>query len=79
MLPCPGWVSRVAFVMPAACPVYPQHQTFADPAGMSHLCQKQTFGILPKWSNARPYSVREAESAHGQGPVAWACADEVIE
>jgi hypothetical protein len=41
--PCPLWVRRVGFVTSAVCPVYPQHQTFPDPVGTSHLRQMQTF------------------------------------
>jgi hypothetical protein len=36
----PLWVRRVAFAMSAVCPVYPKQQTFPDPVGTSHLCQK---------------------------------------
>jgi hypothetical protein len=40
--PCPVRVKRVDFVMSAVRPVYPKQQTFLDPVGTSHLCQKQT-------------------------------------
>jgi len=42
---CPLWVIRVAFVMSAICPVYPEHQTFLDSVGTSHLCQQLTSGF----------------------------------
>jgi len=34
-------IKRVGFVMSVVCPVYPQHQTFPDPVGISHLCQER--------------------------------------
>jgi hypothetical protein len=37
---CPLWVKRVGFPMSDVCPVYPQQQTFPDPAGTSHLGHK---------------------------------------
>ena len=45
---CPLRVNRVGFVMSAVCPVNSQQQTFPDPAGTSHLGQKQT------WPRVRP-------------------------
>jgi tripartite-type tricarboxylate transporter receptor subunit TctC len=35
-------VRRVAFVMSAVCPVYPNQRTFPDSVGTSHLCQFRT-------------------------------------
>jgi hypothetical protein len=41
----PLWVKRVAFVMSAVCPVYPQQQTSPDTVGTSHLCQERKWQV----------------------------------
>ena len=52
---------RVAFVMSAVCPVYPQQQTSPDKVGTSNLCQMQTFDRHQ--SDARGSSAQALPSA----------------
>ena len=48
-------------VMSAACPVYPQHQTFPDQVGTSHLCQERKSLA----SAGRPYRARNLRAGDG--------------
>ena len=59
-----GLGHRAGFVMSAACRVYPKQQTFPDPVGTSHLCQKPTSLLIVTFRAAdagkhRPQFVRE--------------------
>ena len=53
------------------CPVYPKQQTFPDPVGTSHLCQKRTSNTSPfcplLLSTENPASARQLRGAtHGE-------------
>ena len=39
----PLWVSRVGLTSCPSRPLYPEHRTFPDPVGTSHLGQKRTY------------------------------------
>ena len=42
---CPLWVKSGHWSTSASCPLYPQKQTLRSAAGMSALCQKQTYAV----------------------------------
>src|SRR5262249_13844123 len=42
---CPLWVKSGHYAVSGRCPLYPQKRTSLITAGMSALCQKQTFKV----------------------------------
>jgi hypothetical protein len=64
-------VKSVSFVMSAICPAYPEHQTFPDPVGTSHLCHEPTFHRQSLQAQLIPFVPRllDAPTGHHVLPV----------
>jgi len=56
-----GWVKRVGLTSRLSLPLYPEHRTFPDAVGTSHLCQSRHFAVQ---EDSEPFRAGPHEGLH---------------